>query len=69
MLPVFIELVDVQQAFLEFSRLFTGYRSVHSGLNFFNRMLVAPVNKRGNVKLLTSDLSTDGYQAVELSWA
>ncbi len=53
MLPVFIELVDVQQAFLELGSLFTGYRAVHSGLNFFNRMLAVPVNKRGNVKLLT----------------
>ncbi len=45
MLPVLIELVDVQQTFLEFGSLFTGYRSVLSGLNLFNRMLTAPVNK------------------------
>ena len=53
MLPVCIQLVDVQQAFLEFGCLFTGYRPVHGSLDFLNRMLAAPVDKRRYIKLLT----------------
>lgn len=53
MLPVFIELVDMQQTFLEFDSLFTRHSSINSGLNFFNRVFAAPVDKWGNVKMLT----------------
>lgn len=52
-LPVFIELVDVQQTFLEFGGLFTRHSSVHSNLNFLNRVFTAPVNKRSHIKLLS----------------
>lgn len=52
MSPVFVELVDVEQTFLEFGRLFTGYRPVHGSLNLLNRVLAAPVDKRGHIKLL-----------------
>ena len=53
MLPVFIELVDVQQAFPKFGSLFTGYRPVHGSLNFLNRVFTTPVNKWSYVKLLS----------------
>ena len=36
-LPVRIQLVDVQQAFLEFGCLFTGYHPVHSSLDFLRQ--------------------------------
>ena len=63
MLAVFIELVDVQQAFLELGGLFTGYCPIYSSLNLFNRVLAAPVDKWGHIKLLTGmvqDVLDDG---------
>ena len=44
-LPVFIELANVEQAFLEFGCLLTEYRSVHGRLNFLRRVFVASVDK------------------------
>ena len=53
MLPVFIELADVQQTFLEFGGLLTRRGPIHGSLNFFNRVLTALVNKRSRIKLLS----------------
>ncbi len=53
MLPVFIELVDVQQTFLELGGLFTRYIPVYGSLNFRSRVFTAPVNKRSYIKLLS----------------
>lgn len=53
MLPVFIELVDVQQTLLEFSGLFTRHSPVHGSLNFLNRVFTASVNKGSHIKLLS----------------
>lgn len=49
-------LVDVEQAFLEFGGLLTGYRPIHGSLNFLDRMLTVPVDKWSCVKLLTGML-------------
>ncbi len=53
MLPVFIELVDVQQTLLEFGGLFIRHSPIHGSLNFLGRVFTTSVNKWSHVKRLS----------------
>ncbi len=53
MLPLFIELVDVQQTLLGFGGLFIRHSPIHGSLNFWGRVFTTPVNEWSHVKRLS----------------